>query len=43
MQPKYLSISQDDNRDKSDNDARAKMCFIFTVKATQWGGKKRIK
>lgn len=41
MQPKYLSISQDDNRDKSDNDSQAKMCFMFTVKAAQWKKKKK--
>lgn len=36
MQPKYLSISQDDNRNKSYNDSQAKMCFMFTVKTAQW-------
>lgn len=43
MQPKYLSISQDDNRDKSDNDSQAKMCFMFTVKAVQRKKEKRKK
>lgn len=36
MQPKNLSISQDDSRDRSDNDSQAKMCLMFIVEAAQW-------